>query len=199
MLRNLFCVVVIAELGCGSASEPAPEPPTAKTAPRAPETCTQSGDRLEVVACRQGTNLAWTVTNRTAVPLWAFVAPPAGDQGAFSRENAVVIADRGHVVLMKLERPLIEGERFPTGAVLLAPGESDQGSVPLGERINPQASNLGGVRVTGTAWVMSVQLEVGFAEQHPMDNPHPVASFMVLTGFRLVRQELVRTPAVPWR
>ncbi len=199
MPRNLLCVVLIAELGCWSASEPAPEPRITKIAPRAPETCTQSGDRLEVVACRQGNNLAWTVTNRTAVPLWAFVAPPAGGPGAFSRDNAVVIADRGHVVLMKLEPPLIEGERFPTGAVLLAPGASDQGSVPIGERINPQAKNLSGLRVTGTAWVVSVQLEVGFAEQHPTDNPQEVASFMVLTGFRRARQELVRTPVVPWR
>lgn len=199
MPRSLLCVVLIAELGCWSASEPSLEPRTARIAPRAPETCTQSGDRLELVACRQGTNLAWTITNRTAVPLWAFVAPPAKGPYAFSRDNAVAIADRGHVVLMKLEPPLIEGERFPTGAVLLAPGETDQGSIPVGERINPQAKNFGGVRVTGTAWVMSVRLEVGFAELHPMDNPQPVSSFMVLTGFRRVRQELVRTPAVPWR
>ena len=199
MRKSFLCLLLVGEFGCWSASEPAPEPRVEKGLPRTAETCVQSGDRLEVVACRRGNNLAWTVRNRSSVSLWAFVAPPAGERGAFSRDHAGVSADRGRVLLMKIEPPLMMGERVATGAVLLAPGESDRGSVPVGELVDSRSGNFSAFRVIGSPWVMSVELEVGFVEQRPLDRPHPVGSFTVLVGFQRERQQLVRTPAVPWR
>lgn len=90
---------------------------------------------------------------------------------------------------------------MPIGAVLLAPGESDHGSVPVGTRVNERAANVTGAQVRGTSWVLSVALEVGFAEARPADRALPTKPepLFVVSNVDPSRQEIVRTPAVPWR
>jgi len=205
-MKSLLCAVLIVELGCWSTSEPAPTKTEqtsadASTSARGAETCTDAGDRLLLRTCREGDNLAWTVTNRLEVPVWAFVAPQGTKQPTFSRDNVAARSDRGQVVLFKLQLPDIAGERVPIGAVLLAPGASDRGSVPVGTRINAGAVNITGAQVTGTTWVHSVALEIGFAERRPTDRPSPTRPdpLVVLTNFKPSLQETVRSPAVPWR
>ena len=151
--------------------------------------------------CREGDALAWTITNRSDVPVWAFVAPQGTKRPMLSRDNVNVRADQGQVVLSKLQRDPIGGERVPIGAVLLAPGDSDRGSVPVGTRVNPSAANITGARINGTSWVLTVALEIGFAEQRPIVRPVPTKPepLVVLVDFERSRQEIVRAPAVRWR
>lgn len=203
MMKSLLCAILVAELGCWSTSEPAPTKPESSAAvtARGPETCTEAGERVLLRTCRERDSLAWTITNRMDVPIWAFVAPQGTKSPTLSRDNVAVRADRGQVVLSKLRRPPIGGEQVPIGAVLLAPGESDRGSVPVGTRVNQGAANITGAQVSGTTWVLSVALEVGFAEVRPIDRAIPTKPppLVVVINVEPSRQEIVRTPAVPWR
>jgi len=151
--------------------------------------------------CREGDALAWTITNRSDVPVWAFVAPQGTKRPTLSRDNVLVRADQGQVVLSKLQLGPIGGERVPIGAVLLAPGDSDRGSVPVGTRVNQSAANITGAEINGTSWVLTVALEIGFAEQRPNDRAFPTKPepLVVLLNFESSRQEIVRAPAVRWR
>lgn len=210
MLRNLLIVALLVELvGCWTSSQtPADLPPrvtkgsASPPAPRVrPEACAEAGDRLVLVVCRRGDDLAWTITNITNVPLWAFVGPPAGPIRGLSRDNAVVRAVDGNVLLTKIQFPPVGGEPVFTGVVALAPGESDSGVVPLGVRLNPKAANFTGRAVTGTSSVLTVALEIGFAERRAGDQSRPAPRpypFLLLTGFDRARQIIVRSPELPW-
>ena len=202
-MKSLLCAVLVVELGCwSSTSTQDSTAPTTQAPPRSAPTCTEHGDRLKIVACRDGNNVAWTITNVSNTPLWAFVAPPTGSTGEFDRANAAARIESGRVVLTKIVFPPIEGERVFTAAVPLAPGESDHGVIPLGQQLNTRAKNLTRVQVIGATSVTSVELEIGFAEQRPKDDPHPVKNrepLVLLLGFDRKRQEIARAPAVPWR
>ncbi len=207
-MKSLLCAVLLAELGCWSTRAPATTTPgpaavdePASAGGRGPETCTEAGERVVLRTCRDGDALAWTITNRTEVSVWAFVAPQGTKRPTLSRDNVAVRADRGQVVLSKLRRPPIDGELVPIGAVLLAPGHSDHGSVPIGTRVNQGAANITGAQISGTSWVLSVTLEIGFAEVRPIDRPVPTKPEPLVVVFNVEpsRQEIVRAPAVRWR
>lgn len=211
MPRNLLVAALLVELvGCWTSSQTPDEPLPSKTNGSAstaspqvrPENCAEHGDRLLIVVCRRGDDLAWTIKNITDVPLWAFVAPPAGPVRGLSRENAVLRMIDGNVLLTKLQFAPVGGEPVFTGVVALAPGVSDTGVVPLGVRVNTKAKNFTGRAVTGTSWVLSVALEIGFAEQRPGDQSRPAPReypFLLLTGFDRKRQTIVRSPELRWR
>jgi hypothetical protein len=207
MPKNLLCVALIVEAACWS-TPPTAEPPTMApidhVGSRSPETCADAGERLLVHVCRRDDNLAWTITNKTDVALWAFVAPPAFPIGGFDRANAIAVMTEGHVVLTKMHPPPYGGETHPAGAVRLAPGESDTGVVPIGQRLNVGAQNFTGIAVSGTSYVLDVALEVAFVEARPNDHTFQPSGrdgldgLLVLTNFDRKRQETVRSPAVRW-
>ncbi len=206
--KSLLYVALVVEAACWTAPATAEAPTTATpiagaqaTGVRSPETCAEAGERLHVRVCRRDDNLEWTVTNRTGVDLWAFVAPPAGPVGGFDRANAIARMGDGHLLLTKMQAPPYGGELHPTGVVKLAPGEHDTGVVTIGRRVNASAPNFTGVAVRGSSYVLTVALEVAFAEARPGDRvtaapkPYP---FQLLLGFRQEREEIVRSPPIRW-
>lgn len=206
MTKNLLFAALIAELaGCWSSVEHTPTPPppeptrsTSSGAASFGPTCAQSGDRLVLEVCRHDRDLAWTITNRTDTTLWAFVAPQSVNNQR-SRENAVARSTNGHVLLTKIDFGVVGDHPTHPGAVALAPGESDQGIVPIGDRLDPRGKNFVGVAVQGGTLVSHVALEIGYAVQHRADRTHVAAPFVLVIGFDRSRQEIVRSPEVAWR
>jgi hypothetical protein len=207
-MRNLLCVALVAELGCwaptarerpvaGSATT-SDAPPIA--APARP-ICTEGGERLVLRTCREGDHLAWMVTNQTDVPLWVFVAPRGTKIGTYRRDNVIARIKDGELLLSKMELPPIDGERTFVAAVLLAPGETDRGTVLIGARLDPTAMNINAVAISGSRTVRSVALEVAYAVRSPRDSPQQITPhpFVVVGNFERSRQESVRAPPVPWR
>lgn len=164
--------------------------------------CVEAGDRLRVRICRRHDAVEWTVTNRTHVELWAFVAPPAGPYFAPDRAYAVASMSDGKLLLRKFHLEPIGGEMVFTGAVLLSPGASDSGRVPLGTRLNEHAANFVGASAKGTNVIATVALEIGFAEQRRSDTHNSMPEqngLIVLPDFDRSHQEFVRSPELPWR
>jgi hypothetical protein len=200
---DLRYVALVVQAACWSSSSPAPALPNAVPIdpPRSPETCADAGERLQIHVCRRDDNLAWTITNKTDVALWAFVAPPAGPIGGFDRANAIAVMTDGHVVLTKMQPPPYGGEMHPAGAIKLAPGDSDTGVVPIGRQLNEGAPNFAGSAIRGTSYVLDVALELAFVEARPGDQtfqPKNPAWVQTLINFDRKRQEMVRSPAVRW-
>lgn len=154
---------------------------------------------LEV--CREGHDLTWTITNRTELPLWAFVAPPSRGIPVLSRDNAILRSDNGNLLLTKHQGPPVGDHPVFTGAIALRPGESDRGVVRIGRLLDRSVQHLVGVEVA-PSYVLSVALEIGFAEQRPGDRtrsaPKPLP-FVLLIEFDRARQEHVRSPALAWQ
>jgi hypothetical protein len=164
--------------------------------------CSEGGDRLALVICRDGDAVTWTVTNKTEVPLWVFVAPPGHASPYLRRENAAARASHGAVLLSKKKFLRVGDHPMHTGAVELAPGESDQGAVVVGDVFDPGAPNFTGVAFEGDALIESVTLEVGFVEVSPAFRPQPAPKpdpFVILMRFDPSQQEIVTVPPVPWR
>jgi hypothetical protein len=169
---------------------------------RVSEICAEAGDRLVVQVCRRDDDLEWTVTNRTDVALWVFVAPPAGPVHGLDRANAIAMMTDGKLLLRKFQVQPIGGELVPVGAVSLAPGASDNGRVPLGGYLNTNAPNFSGAIAKGSSAILSVELDVGFAEQRRGDQTDIVAKkngLVILPSFDRSRQQFVRSPALSWR
>jgi hypothetical protein len=204
MPKSLLYVALVVEAACWTpSSTPAPPAvtPIDHEAPRSPETCADAGERMQIHVCRRDDNLAWTITNKTDVALWAFVAPPAGPIGGFDRANAIAVMTDGHVLLTKMQPPPYGGETHPAGAIKLAPGDSDTGVVPIGRRLNEGAPNFTGAAISGTSNVLDVALEVAFIEARPGDQtfqPKNPDWVQFLTNFDRKREEMVRSPAVRW-
>lgn len=224
MQRNLRAAALLASLqaiACWSSSKPTTADPdesgqgnvtsTGTTAgaqtggaaaSRASAACVEGGERLVVQICQRDDDLDWTATNRADVPLWVFVAPPAGPIGGLDRANAIAMMSDGKLLLRKFQVQPIGGELVFVGAVLLAPGETDSGRVPLGARLNTSAKNFAGAYAKGATIIQSVVLEVGFADQRRGDQAEPASRgspFMILTRFDRSRQQFARTPALSWR
>lgn len=209
-MKSLLVVALLADAGCWTAPPPRAESPATRapaphgTAPpdeRSPESaCTEAGDRLVLQLCNDREVLTWTVTNRTSSDLWAFVAPASTKRGTFDRANVNVTSEDGHVVLSKREPPAVGGERHWVAAVRLAPAESDTGAIPLGARIDRAAPNVTGAKVVGNATIITVTLEVAFAEARANDRTTPTqpAPFIIVLKAR-APQESVRGIPVPWR
>jgi len=212
MLRNRRAAALLVSLAaCWSTSRPSttnPPPNSGIDASTSAGTskptvgCVEAGAQLLVQICRRDDDLEWTVMNRTNAPLWAFVAPPAGPIGSLDRANAVATMSDGNLLLRKLQLQPIGGEAVFTGAVLLAPGESDNGLVPIGARLNPNAPNFVGAFSKGTTIIAGVALEVGYAEQRRSDQNDAVPKangLVILTSFERSRQQFARSPDLSWR
>ena len=201
MTRSLLCVVLIADVACWHANgAPPTTDSTVATRSRARETCTEGGERLVLRTCRDGNDLVWAITNHSDSTLWAFVAPQGTKQPTFSYANVHARAAAGQLMLSKVARGLIDGELVQIGALQLAPGETAHGVVPLGVEMDPTAAHINGAIPHG-ARIVSVTLEIGFAEQQRSDRTIPTRPepLVIVTNFQRARQEIVRAPAVPWR
>ena len=210
-MKSLLVAALLAEAGCWSVSPrstviPAQEdesdsahqtpPPQARASE---PSCTETGDRLALQICNDGETLAWTVTNRATVDLWAFVAPQGTKRGTFDRANVNVRAAAGHVVLSKVPLTPVGGERSFVAAVRLAPGASDTGAIPLGDRIDPAAVYITGAKVAGTSVIETVTLEVAFAEVRKNDRTVPTQPSPLTVVLSLhARQETIRALPIPW-
>lgn len=164
--------------------------------------CVEAGDRLRVRICRRHDAVEWTVSNRTHTALWAFVAPPAGPTGSLDRANAVAMMSDGKLLLRKFHLPSVWGEAVVVGAVLLSPGASDSGRVPLGARLNERAANFVGAIAKGTNVIATVALEIGFAEQRSSDQQDAMPErdgLLFLPNFNRSHQQFARSPELPWR
>jgi hypothetical protein len=222
-LRAAALLVSLAASGCWSSSTPATTTPTgsdgsdgsvgggtiadvsgdARATTHVSAPCVEAGERLLVQICRRADDdVEWTVTNRSDVPLWAFVAPPAGPVQDLDRGNAIAMMTDGKLLLRKFQVQPVGGEAVFVGAVLLAAGKSDNGTIRLGARLNTSAPNFTGAFAKGTTVIQSVELEVGFAERRPGDQNDVVpksSGLVILPNFKRSRQEFARSPALSWR
>lgn len=196
-MRSSLLAITLAVSGCSStqAAERVPVAPRVSLAKAGDGTCVESGERLVLLVCRRGHDLAWTVTNKTDVTLWAFIAPPSLHSGP-RRDNAFMHATGGAVLLRKFQLFANLPEPIFTGAIALVPGASDHGLVPIGARLDPEAQNFygepRGQRVT------SVTLEVGFAEQRTTDKTHALKEVVIVLNLDSTQQEIVRSPELSW-
>jgi hypothetical protein len=111
-----------------------------------------------------------------------------------------VRADSGNVILSKLPLPPIGGERTFIAAVLLGPGDVDQGTIPLGARVNASAPNITGAKIVGTREIWTVALEMAFAEKRAGDQTVPTQPpplVVVITSF--APREVVTSKPMSWR
>lgn len=195
MQKSLLCAVLVAS-ACWRGSAPEPSKPIVRAKPA----CTEGGERLLLRTCRRGDDLVWTITNNSDATLWAFVAPRGTKQPTLSYANVLARIHGGHVVLSKLARESLGGERALIGALELVPGAHADGVVPVGTRIDPAAEHITGAEIRGSATIASVALEIGFAEKQATDRtiatkPEPL---VLVVSFDAARQEVVRAPPMAW-
>jgi hypothetical protein len=135
----------------------------------------QTADPLEISISQAGDDLRWTVSNRGATPVWAFLLVPSVVEGrlSFAVDSAwLETTPDGTLLVRKVDTPIPKDidadDRIRSGAVALAPGEQRTGSIRLGREVQTRLPYHADARPRVA--VKRVVLEVGWlpvrAEQH---------------------------------
>lgn len=164
-----------------------------------------SDDVLRIDARRDGSDLAYQVTNQGAQPVWTFLLVPTTADGklTFAKDAAWLEREGELLIVRKVDTPVpddVKAERISSGAIQLAPGASHGGRIQLGDEVEVR----GAYQRTATRLPVSrVVLEVGWlpvregqARQDLSWEGQPFAYLRpeVEPG----GQRLARSPAIAW-